>query len=39
LRESLSLNTALIEWAPKDTDLKTLWELPAFIETTHRVLH
>jgi tetratricopeptide (TPR) repeat protein len=34
LRESLILNTALVEWAPKDTDLISLWKLPAFIEMT-----
>jgi tetratricopeptide (TPR) repeat protein len=39
LQESLSLSTALVEWAPKDTDLKSLWELPTFIEMTHPVLH
>ena len=35
LRESFSFNPALVEWAPKDTDLASLWEDPAFIEMTH----
>ena len=35
LRESFSFNPALVEWAPKDPDLASLWEDPAFIEMTH----
>ncbi len=35
LRESFSFNPALVEWAPKDTDLASLWEHSAFIKMIH----